>query len=189
MIQGYHVDLIFRDVNRVSQVIDDCLRGSVSAHYHTGHPHAYLNVIYMGEIAICRILADPTNILAKLKSKTVPYPKSLQEMIIKYFIQETSFSLMFVEDNVEKDDVSYVSGCCFRTIACLNQVLFAKNQEYCINEKTAVVMIDSFDIKPREYKKRIDKIITLISSDKDKTREGVDMLYGLISETKNLIHD
>lgn len=29
VVQGYHVDLIFRDVNRVEQVIDDCLLGNV----------------------------------------------------------------------------------------------------------------------------------------------------------------
>src|SRR5690625_5226710 len=65
VVQGYHVDLIFRDVNRVSQVIDDCLAGTVSAHYHTGHPHAYLNVMYMGEISICTILHDPMERIAR----------------------------------------------------------------------------------------------------------------------------
>lgn len=187
MVQGYHVDLIFRDVKRVSQVIDECLSGSVSANYHAGHPHAYLNVMYMGEISICKILADPTSRITELKEKTVPYPKPLQDAMIRYFIFEASFSLMFAEDNVDKDDISYVSGCCFRTISCLNQVLFAKNEEYCINEKKAVAMVDGFNIKPQGYKKKIDKIVTLISSDRDRTREGVDMLRDLVSETENLL--
>lgn len=43
-------------------------------------------------------------------------------------------------------------------------------------------MIDGFSIKPKDYRRRIDKIFTLISSDKDKTREGVDMLHELVSE-------
>lgn len=41
-------------------------------------------------------------------------------------------------------------------------------------------MIDEFNIKPKDYKKKIDKIITLISSDKVKTKKGVDMLRDLI---------
>ena len=49
MIEGYHVDFLFRDVHRVSGIIDDCSAGSVSVHYQTGHPHAYLNVMYMGK--------------------------------------------------------------------------------------------------------------------------------------------
>lgn len=186
VVQGYHVDLIFRDIKRVSQVIDNCLSGLVSTYYHAGHPHAYLNVMYMGEVSICKILSDPTNRITELKAKTKPYPKKLQDAIVGYFMFEANFSLRFADDNVDKDDISYVSGCCFRTISCLNQVLFAKNEEYCINEKKAVAMIDSFSIKPQDYKKRIDKIITLISSNKDKTREGVDMLRELASETERI---
>src|SRR5690625_1809206 len=135
VVQGYHVDLIFRDVKRVSQVIDECRLGNVSSHYHTGHPHAFLNVMYMGEISICKILTDPTNQLSNLKAKTKPYPQALKNAIIGYFTFEASFSLMFAKDNIDKDDVSYVAGHCFRTISCLNQVLFAMYEEYCINEK------------------------------------------------------
>lgn len=187
VVQGYHVDLIFRDIKRVSQVIDDCLEGKVSTHYHTGHPHAYLNVMYMGEISVCKILVDPKGKILELKSKTIPYPKTLKNAIVGYFMFEASFSSMFADDNVNKDDAYYVCGHCFRSISCLNQVLFALNGEYCINEKNAVRMIDGFSIKPRDYKERIDKIITLLSSDKDSTREGVNMLKELVSETKMLL--
>ncbi|WP_461612585.1 nucleotidyltransferase domain-containing protein [Clostridium sp. Marseille-QA1073] len=186
VIQGYHVDLIFRDIKRVSQVIDECLLGNVSAHYHAGHPHAYLNMMYMGEVAICKILADPTNRIAELKTKTIPYPKKLQDAIIKYFMFEANFSLKFANDNSDRDDISYVSGCCFRTISCLNQVLFAKNAEYCINEKKAVAMIDNFSIKPKDYKKTIDKIVTLVSSDREKIKEAVKILQDLVFKTESI---
>ncbi|WP_277679605.1 nucleotidyltransferase domain-containing protein [Gracilibacillus dipsosauri] len=187
VVQGYHVDLIFRDIKRVSQVIDDCLEGKVSTHYHTGHPHAYLNVMYMGEISICKILFERTNQISNLKAKTKPYPKALKDALIGYFMFEASFSLMFAKDTVDKDDISYVMGQCFRTISCLNQVLFALNEEYCINEKKAVRMIDNFSIKPKSYKQSIDKIVPLISSDPDRTREGIEMLQQLISETEMLL--
>lgn len=187
IVQGYHVDFILRDIKRVSQVIDDCLVGNVSTHYHTGHPHGYLNVMYMGEISVCKILADPKGKILELKSKTSPYPQKLKAAIVGYFMFEASFSLMHADDNVDNDDPYYVCGHCFRSISCLNQVLFALNEEYCINEKKAIKMIDGFNIKPRDYKKRVDKIITLVSSDKDSTREGIDTLKELVSETKMLL--
>jgi predicted nucleotidyltransferase len=187
IVQGYHVDLIFRDVNRVEQVIDECLLGNVSTHYHTGHPHAYLNVMYMGELSICKILDEKTNRISKLKSKTIPYPKPLRDAIIGYFMFEATFSLMFAKDNVDKDDISYVTGHCYRTISCLNQVIFAMNEEYCINEKKAVRMIDGFDIKPQGYKKRIDEIIKLLSPSIDSTRRGLEILQELIFETEVLL--
>ena len=101
---------------------------------------------------------------------------------------EASFSLMFAEDTADKDDIYYVCGHCFRSISCLNQVLFALNEEYCINEKKAVKMIDSFSIKPKDYKKRVDMIFSLVSSNKNRTQEGVNMLKELISEIQILLN-
>lgn len=49
-------------------------------------------------------------------------------------------------------------------------------------------MIDGFDKKPQDYKKRIDKIITLLSSIIDSTRQGIEMLQELISETEVLLN-
>jgi hypothetical protein len=187
VVQGYHVDLIFRDINRVSEVIDDCLEGGVSTHYHTGHPHAYLNVMYMGEISICNILYERARQISDLKAKTKPYPKALKDAIVGYFLFEANFSLMFAKDNVDKDDAAYVMGHCFRTISCLNQVLFALNEEYCINEKNAVRMLEGFTYKPKEYKVKIDQIVSVISSNPDNTRKGLEMLGELISETEMLL--
>ncbi|GGD52123.1 nucleotidyltransferase domain-containing protein [Paenibacillus nasutitermitis] len=188
IVQGYHVDFLFRDVKRVSQVMDDCLMGKVSPHYQTGHPHAYINVMYSGEISICEILFDPTNQIAQLKAKTMPYPKPLKDAMIGYFMFESSFSLMFAEKNVDKDDISYVAGHVFRSISCLNHVIFTLNGEYCINEKKAVRMIEGFNAKPNDYKKKIDQIITLISSNQDRTKEGIGVLQELISETERLLN-
>lgn len=186
VIQGYHVDFIFRDVKRVSKVIDDCLNGKISSNYQTGHPHAYLNSMYMGEVAICKILDDPKNKITELKEKTIPYSENLRNAIIGWYMFEASFSLMFAKSNIDKDDISYVCGHCFRSISSLNQVLFALNNEYCINEKKAVKMIDAFKTKPQNYKKRIDELITLISFNESNTRKGVEILEELVNEVKAL---
>lgn len=188
VIQDYHVDFLFRDIKRVSQVVNECIAGTVSAHYQTGHPHGYLNVMYMGEISVCKILFERGNQISHLKAKVDPYPTPLKEAIIGQFMFEASFSAMFAKDNVEKDDISYVVGHCFRAISSLNQVLFALNEEYCINEKKAVQIIDRFSCKPLNYKKRIDKIITLISTNINHTKQGIKMLEALIAETEKLQH-
>ncbi len=187
IVDGYHVDFIFRDINKVSQVIKQCLSGNLSSHYQAGHPHVYLNAMYMGEIAICHILEDNQSKLAELKDKTIPYPLALKKAIIKYFTFETSFSLKFAEDMLGKDDLYYLNGHCFRSVSCLNQVLFAINEEYCINEKKSVGMIDSFAIKPKNYKKRIEQIFSLLSNDLEHARKGVGILKNLISETNIII--
>ena len=186
-VQGYHVDFIFRDLHRVSRVIAECMEGKVSSHYHAGHPQAFLNYIYMGEVAICNILFERDNQISKLKAMTKPYPQKLKQALIDYFMFEAGFSLMHAKDNIEKDDLSYVTGHCFRTISCLNQVLFALNEEYCINEKKAVRMINGFAVKPENYKERIDQVITLLSNDVNDTGRGVSVLENLLEETKALL--
>jgi hypothetical protein len=44
-------------------------------------------------------------------------------------------------------------------------------------------MIDGFSNKPQDYKKRIDKIITLITADIERSKEAINMLQELVSET------
>src|SRR5690625_7924790 len=100
----------------------------------------------MGEVSICRVLTDPKHRIAELKAKTQPYPPALKDAIIDYFIFEASFSLMFAKDNIDKYDVSYVAGHCFRAISCLNKVLFVLNEAYCINHKQRFRMIMRYTI-------------------------------------------
>lgn len=186
IIDGYHVDIIFRDIHKVKKVINESLTGNVSIHYQTGHPHGYLNIMYAGELAVSNILLDTEGTLKKLKRQINTYPEKMKESIIQYFLFEASFSLTFMEDNINKQDVFYVMGHCFRSIACLNQVIFAKNNEYSINEKKAVYMIDQFSKKPNNYKKRVEAIVTFISNNPEKLKKATEDLKMLIEEVKYL---
>lgn len=184
VVDGYHVDFIFRDVRRVERVIDDCLAGKITTHYHAGHPHAYINTMYMGEMAVCKILTDKYRWLAGLKAMTKPYPVEMKKSLIGYFMFESGFSAMFAGDNAAQDDLYYVTGHLFRAVSCLNQVLFAVNEEYCINEKKAVKAIEGFAIKPLKYKERVDEIFKLPGS--NGASDAFRQLQGLLEDVKVL---
>ena len=186
IIQGHHVDLILRDIKRVEQVMKDTNQGIVTANYQTGHPHGYISVMYRGELGISKILFARSGSFCELKKQAETYPSALQKGLTDFFMFEAGFSLMFAENNIDKDDVSYVCGHCFRSISSLNQVLFAVNKEYCINEKKAVKMIEDFKIKPSDYKERVDKVISLISTDVECTRKGIEILQRLVNEVEYL---
>jgi predicted nucleotidyltransferase len=186
IINGYHVDLILRDIKRVEQIIKDTEQGIVTANYQTGHPHGYISAMYRGELAIGKIQYANDENFYEFKKQAERYPTALQKGLTEFFMFEAGFSLMFAENNIEKDDVSYVCGHCFRSISSLNQVLFAINKEYCINEKKAVKMIEDFKIKPSNYKERVDKLISLISTDVDCTRKGIEILQRLVNEVEYL---
>lgn len=186
VINGYHVDLILRDIKRVVQIIKDTEQGIATANYQTGHPHGYISAMYRGELAISKILYANDENFYEFKKQAERYPTALQKGLTEFFMFEAGFSLMFAENNIDKDDVSYVCGHCFRSISSLNQVLFAVNKEYCINEKKAVKMIEDFKIKPSDYKERVDKVISLISTNVDCTRKGIEILQRLVNEVEYL---
>ncbi len=185
-INGYHVDLILRDIKRVEQIMKDTEKGIVTANYQTGHPHGYISSMYRGELAISKIQYANDENFCELKKQAERYPTALKKGLTEFFMFEAGFSLMFAENNTNKDDVSYVCGHCFRSISSLNQVLFALNREYCINEKKAVKMIEDFKIKPSAYKERVEKVISLISTDVDCTRKGIEILQRLVNEVEHL---
>lgn len=184
VVDGLHVDFILRDFARVRRVIDDCIVGHVKAHYQTGHPHAYVDAMYMGELAISRILwEDTSGEVGRLKTIAENYPPALKEAIIGFFSFEAGFSLTLAEANVDRDDIYYVSAHIVRSVSCLNQVLFAVNGHYCLNEKKAVSLIDDFPIKPINYKKRIEEIFYDVASE---PRKACALLRGLLEEASCL---
>lgn len=179
IVDGFHVDIILREFNRVEQVIDECMAGKVTAHYQAAHPHAYLNAMYMGELAICRVLFDREGRLQALKARTSPYPVKMKKAIVEYFSFEAGFSLMFAEANVGKNDVYYVYGHLVRAVSCLNQVLFALNEQYCVNEKKAVRMIAAFPLAPTNYQEKVEQ---LFLSDVSLSCENLKALINEVEE-------
>lgn len=147
VINGYHVDLILRDIKRVEQIIKDTEQGIVTANYQTGHPHGYISAMYRGELAISKIQYAKNESLCELKNQAEIYPGALKKSLINFFLFEAEFSLMFVKANAGAEDKYYIAGHVFRIISCLNQVLFACNNAYCINEKKAIKLLETFEYK------------------------------------------
>jgi predicted nucleotidyltransferase len=175
-VEGISVDFLYRDLAQVNRVIDDCHIGQITIDYQPGHPHGFVSSIYMGEVAIGLPLHDPNGILDTLKAKTQPYPIGLQQATINKFAWEISFSLLIAEKAVARGDVAYAAGCCFRSVACMNQVLFALNEEYLLNEKGAVTFANRFALCPKNYQERVESVFTLLSVDGKSIVEAIAIL-------------
>src|ERR1700751_1629391 len=109
----------------------------------------------MGEIAYNRPLWDPNGDLVRLKTLTDPYPPALADPLVDYFLFEVKFSLENARKSVDRNDVNYLAGCCFRCVACLCQVIFALNEKYLINEKGAVARAEQFGCCPINFGNRV----------------------------------
>ncbi|MBB6636883.1 nucleotidyltransferase domain-containing protein [Cohnella thailandensis] len=186
-VNGTPVDFLLRDQNKASQVIERCVAGDITVDYQPGHPHGFVNSIYMAEIALCKALWDPSGVIGNLKSRTTPYPPVYQKAVIGKFLWEAAFSLENGYKGIYKNDLSYIAGCCFRSSSCLNQVLFAANESYLMNEKGAAAIVDTFRLAPIGYADRVNDLFSLISEDPDSLKKAFDMMRDLIRETETIL--
>ncbi len=187
VVGGVPVDFLYRDLARVAAVVDDCHGGRVEIAYQPGHPHGFVSAIYMAELALCRPLWDPAGVVARLKSRTSPYPAALRHALIERFGWEIGFSLDVARKGVGRADASYVAGCCFRAIACLMQTLFALNRHYCMNEKGAVALANTFTHVPAQLQVRVEAAITHLAPEQVELTAAIDLLQDLLAETDALL--
>lgn len=183
-VDGCAVDFILREITRVENVIEEGRKGVVTVHYQTGHPHAYINVMYMGELAVSKVLWEKGNNISAMKRIAEQYQDELKKELIHLFSFEAEFSLWLAENSIDKDDIYYLSAHIVRSVSALNQVLFSLNKEYCLNEKKAVKMIDKFDIHPNGYKSKIDEIFAVVGTD---SKNACILLRHLVNGVKELL--
>jgi polymorphic toxin system nucleotidyltransferase-like protein len=157
-IERRKVDLLYRNIEAVAQVIEACRSGDVTMNYQPGHPHGFCSAIWAGEIALCRPLHDPSGAVAGLKSRALPYPARLRETLVRRFQWEILFSIENAELAALRLEQTHVAGCVYRALACLAQVLFALNERYLINEKGALEEAAGFPLTLPELTDRISDV-------------------------------
>ena len=177
----------------MEQIIKDTEQGIVTANYQTGHPHGYISAMYQGELAISKILYAKNESLCELKNLAEIYPGALKKNLINFFIFEAEFSLMFVKANSGTDDKYYIAGHVFRIVSCLNQVLFACNNAYCINEKKAIKLLETFEHKPEKYTEKVNHIFEVLGISLFECYDMTEKLYNevneIVSEINNFLNE
>ena len=183
-IGGYDVDIILRDINRVESILQECRNGEVSIHYQPGHPHGFSSVMYIGELAIAKLLWKKDERISNLKEEAEGYPKKMKQSLIHYAEFESGFSIKLAEKSIKNDDTYYISAHIVRAISQMNQLLFALNDSYCLNEKRAVEIIDKLSIHPRDYNIKVNSIFSDLGHDNEKALAKTKKLLDEIVESK-----
>jgi predicted nucleotidyltransferase len=178
------VDLMYRDIDRVRSVVRDGREGRVERHYQPGHPHAFVSSIYMGEVAYCRPLFDPTGIMQSLREQTLPYPPALRAALIRIFLWEAQFALDNARHGRAIDDDVYGIGCGFRSVACLCQVLYAINGRYLLNEKGAIAGTRQLLRCPADFAARPSSALCDVGNGRGSS--GLQQLESLVKQTEAL---
>ncbi len=185
-IQGQRVDWLYRDIDFVSQIIDDCLQGRKESDYYQQPPYGFHSYIYCAETSICKILHDPQGIVQTLKAKVAAYPKPLQQTIVQSFMWDAEFALAHCHKAAERGQVFIVAGCLTRIASDCVQTLYALNETYFLSEKRFELDESTFVIKPREFKPRLEQILGGIGEGQANLLATVTRTDALFQELKAL---
>jgi predicted nucleotidyltransferase len=181
-VHGIPVDFIYRDLHKVTRILEDCRKGQIETVYQPGHPFAFVSSIYLSEVALCRPLWDPNGTMEKLKAQAIPYPPGLKKALIHSFWWEVEFSLSIAQKSIPRGDVTYAAGCCFRAVNCLLQVLFAVNEQYWMNEKGALALANEFARSPAHLRQRVEHVFSQLGESGESIATAIDLLHEIAAE-------
>lgn len=192
-IDSVDVDILFRDTQKVTTVMDDCIHGKISIDYQCGHPFGFVSSIYMGEIAYCKILNSKNSNIPDQKKRLEIFPETYRKAAIEKFLWECAFSLKCGLKAIEKKDILYASGSLFRSAVCLLQVLYAINGMYMLNEKGALKRLLSQKgiYIPDNFVNEIEDAFSELKNDTlqsafEKMQTQYDMIFQFINQNLKL---
>lgn len=153
-LDGVPVDWILRDLDRVERVWADCLDGRYETGTQPGHPLGFWSPAYAGEVALCRVLADPAGELTALRERTRRYPEPLRRALVGA-AWEAEFSVAAAAKSVGAGDTLHVSLCLSRAFGVLAQALHAHHRVWCLNEKGALAAAAALPGVPADFTARV----------------------------------
>ncbi|UCE87159.1 MAG: nucleotidyltransferase domain-containing protein [Deltaproteobacteria bacterium] len=153
------LDLIYRNLDQVDRVIGEAQAGESAWDYAQTPTHGFHATSYLAEIAICVPLHDPNGLLAARKRQVAAYPAALKRRLVQRNLWGAEFTLRFLKTFAGRGDVYNAMGCMTRLAAHLTQALFALNETYFLNDKSALDEIEGFEIRPDEYAEAITRIL------------------------------
>lgn len=179
-IEGQRVDFLYRNIDFVSAILDDCNSGIIRSDYWQQPAYGFHSFMYCTETAINRPLYDPEQIIAQLKSRVARYSPALKQTIISDFLWRARFTLDNIRKPATRGEVYMVVGGLARTIHCLVQVLYAVNETYYLSEKRFAHDLGTFAHRPENLLQRVNDILGTpgtTSAELVETLERTEILY------------
>ncbi|WP_157250276.1 nucleotidyltransferase domain-containing protein [Nonomuraea typhae] len=180
-VEGLAVDWIYRDLGRVREIWADCTRGRVEVGYQNGHPLGFYSHIYAGELALGRVLADPSGELTALRAD-LGYPPALRAALIERARGHAPFALAIARKSVTRQDAAYVAGCLFQAFGVLAHALHAHAGRWLINEKNAVAESASLPAAPRDFAARVHGLFGALGESREELGTTLGTAEELVTE-------
>ena len=176
------VDWIYRNVDRVRVCWQEAQAGRFAFHAQVGHPLGWPDFAYAGEIALGRVLADPSGELVELHEAAGHYPPALRETVVTRTLWEASFTVDIARKALAGQDTVYVAGCLFRAIGLCCHALHSRAEQWLINEKGAVAAAGRLGDAPPGFADRAHAILGDLGRTSERLTRALDHAAGLIAE-------
>jgi hypothetical protein len=181
-VDGDPVDWIYRDLDRVHEIWAGASQGRYEFHQQTGHPLGFPDHAYAGELALGRILADPTGELAALQARVRVYPPALSVALVTG-LWEADFLVVNARKAVSRGDTAYVAGCLFRAVGVCAHALHGAAGAWLINEKGAVAAAAALPGAPERFRERVDAAFAGVDGDPVRLTGAIDAAADLVLDT------
>ncbi|MGC4803770.1 nucleotidyltransferase domain-containing protein [Micromonospora sp. DT233] len=157
-VGGTAVDWLYRDLDRVHRVWADCRAGRYTVGVQAGHPLGFYSHAYAGEVALCRVLGDPTGELTALRARVGAYPPALAAALVAGG-WEAGFLLAAAAKGAAAGDCGYVAGCLFRAVGVVVHALHGRAGRWLINEKGMIASAGRLPGAPVDFARRAQGLL------------------------------
>ncbi|MBM7784670.1 nucleotidyltransferase domain-containing protein [Tenggerimyces flavus] len=179
-IDGVRVDWIYRDLDRVRRIWADCQEGRFEIGHQTGHPLGFYSHAYVGEVALSRVLADPSRELTLLRDETRTYPPALASALGHGF-----WEAGFLLDNAKKgNDPTYVAGCLFRAIGAICHAVHGRDGRWLINEKGMIASAASLPSAPEGFGEQAHGLLGSVGTTPAELADTIARARALLAATE-----
>lgn len=182
VVDGHRVDWIYRDLDRVQRVWEQCRAGRFEIGTQPGHPLGVYSHAYVGELALGRILADAGGELRTLQEQTRHYPEPLREALIGNARWEAPFILAGARKGAARGDAFFVAGCLFRAVGLLVHALHAQARCWVLNEKGAVRAAGELPNAPADFAARAHGLFAALGTTPETLTAALDAADTLTAE-------
>ncbi|MGQ5263351.1 nucleotidyltransferase domain-containing protein [Micromonospora sp. ZYX-F-536] len=181
-VDDLQVYWIYRDLNRVHRIWQECQVGQFEVGTQAGHPLGVYSHAYVGELALGLVLADPSQELVALQQETRCYPQPLRSALIANARWAVPFTLSGARKGAARGDAFYVAGSLFRVVGLLVQALHAQAGCWVLNEKGAVQATEGLPNAPAHFAARAHALFGTPGTTPDSLGSVLDDAEALASE-------
>ena len=176
------VDWIYRDLDRVHGSWHDARAGRYDFHFQIGHPLGVPDFMYVGEVALGVVLADPSGEITALQQAARHYPTQLRDALVAG-LWEASFAIDTARKAVSRADTTYVAVCLFRAVEVSAYALHGHAGHWLINEKGAVASAGRLPEAPARFAERAQSVLAHLGATPGELSGAIALAADLLADT------